>query len=319
MKILVTGGAGFIGSHVVDTVFAAGHSVRVFDRAHNPWRKPLEGVHYYLGDFSDRVQLAEALQGVDVVVHLISTTVPSTSNYDPIGDISSNLVNTVQLLQLMGAMGVSRIVYFSSGGTVYGIPQQVPIPEDAPLNPICSYGVIKVAIEKYLAMFQHLYRLSPLILRPSNPFGPRQGHLGVQGVVGTFMRKIVDGDQITVWGDGMVQRDYIDVRDLARLSLAAIESKLTGTFNVGYGKGTTINEVIAAIERVTGRTANTSYIAQRQFDVPEIVLDITKAKAAFGWQPEVAFDEGLMHYYQWLVQEDLAGEKICRPTLGWQR
>lgn len=302
MNILVLGGNGFIGSHVVDALWAAGHSVSVFDRGPDPWRKPLDGVRYYLGDFSDRLQLAEALQGIDVVAHLISTTVPSTSNLDPIADIQSNLMNTVQLLQLMGAAGVSRILYLSSGGTVYGVPQRVPITEDSPLNPICSYGVVKVAIEKYLAMFQHLYGLSPLILRPSNPFGSRQGHLGVQGVVGTFMRKIVDGDQITIWGDGTVKRDYIDVRDLARLCLAAIESNLTGAYNVGYGEGKTINDVIAAIERVTGRSANTTYVKARRFDVPEIVLDITKAKAAFGWQPKVAFDEGLMHYYRWLEQ-----------------
>ncbi len=132
MNILVLGGNGFIGSHVVDALCAARHSVRVFDRGPDAWRKPLNGVRYFLADFSDRFQLIEALHGIDVVVHMISTTVPSTSNLDPIADIQSNLINTVQLLQLMSAAGVSRIIYLSSGGTVYGIPQRIPITEDDP-------------------------------------------------------------------------------------------------------------------------------------------------------------------------------------------
>jgi UDP-glucose 4-epimerase len=302
VNVLVLGGNGFIGSHVIDELRDANHEVRVFGRDPDPWRPPLDGVRYYSGDFSNTLMLAEAMQGVDAVVHLISTTVPNTSNLDPVSDIQTNLVNTVQLLQLMKAAGVHRIIYFSSGGTVYGVPTLLPVPETNPLNPICSYGVVKVAIEKYLAMFEHLYGLRPLILRPSNPYGPRQGHQGVQGVVSTFMHRIVDGERLTIWGDGTVKRDYIYVGDLARLCRIVIESDQTGIFNAGSGEGQTLNEVVAAIEAVTGRIARTDHTAPRRFDVPEIVLDISKATDVFHWKPQVGFDEGLARYYAWLCQ-----------------
>ena len=314
MNVLVLGGNGFIGSHIVDALCATHHAVRIFDRSADPWRRQLDGVRYYTGDFTNSPMLAEAMQGVEVVVHLISTTVPSTSNLDPIADIQSNLVSTVQLLQLMEGAGVRRLVYLSSGGTVYGTPRRIPITEDEPLNPICSYGVVKVAIEKYLTMFEYLYGLKPLILRPSNPYGRRQGHMGVQGVVATFMHKVIAGEKITIWGDGSIRRDYVDVSDLARLCCMAIETGATGVFNVGYGTGKTINEVIEAIERVTGRKAHTEYLPARRFDVPEVVLDISKAKNAFDWQPEIDFDEGLSRYFTWLQAQEAVDARWVSET-----
>lgn len=300
MNVLVLGGNGFIGSHIVDSMLDAGHSVRVFDRSPDPWRKSVEGVRYFFGDFEDRPLLAEALQGVDLVVHLISTTVPSTSNLDPVADIQSNLVRSVQLFQLMSAAGVRRVVYFSSGGTVYGVPSVLPIPEGAALNPICSYGVVKVAVEKYLSMFDHLYGFRSLVLRPSNPFGPRQGHVGVQGVVATFMQKILRGEAISIWGDGSVRRDYIEVTDLARMCSLAIETDATGVFNVGSGVGLSLRELVAMIEQVTGIKAVVDYQPARRFDVPEIVLDIGRAGRELGWQPQIGMLDGLHRYYDWL-------------------
>lgn len=300
MKILLLGGSGFIGSHVLDELRQGGHSLRVFGRESDPWRAPIEGVDYRVGDFSDVPLLAEALHGIDVVVHLISTTVPNTSNLDPVADIRSNLINTVQLLQLMTITGVRKIIYFSSGGTVYGVPRHLPIEETHELNPVCSYGVVKVAIEHYLGMYRHLHGLETLILRPSNPFGPRQGHSGVQGVIATFLAKILRDEPIAVWGDGSVKRDYIYVGDLARLCRLAIEAGGEGIFNVGSGEGKTISEVVAGIEAVTGKKATIEYSGARRFDVPEIVLDITKASQTFQWRPEVAFADGLEKHFCWM-------------------
>lgn len=300
MNILVLGGNGFIGSHVVDALVGAGHSVRVFDRSPDSWRSPIEGVRYFLGDFEDRPLLGEALQGVDLVVHLISTTVPSTSNLDPVADIQSNLVRSVQLLQLMSAAGVRRIVYFSSGGTVYGVPEVLPIPESAALNPICSYGVVKVAVEKYLSMFDHLYGFRSLILRPSNPYGQRQGHVGVQGVVATFMQKVLAGERISIWGDGSVRRDYVEVTDLARMCCIAIEKDAAGVFNVGSGVGLSLRELVGMIEQVTGVKALVDYQPARRFDVPEVVLDIGRAARELEWSPQVSMIDGLQRYYDWL-------------------
>jgi UDP-glucose 4-epimerase len=303
MNILVLGGNGFIGSHVVDELLGAGHKVSVFGRRHEVWRKPLSAVNYYLGDFSNIPLLAEALQGVDVVMHLISTTVPSTSNLDPIADIQGNLESTMRLLQVMVSVNVKRIIFLSSGGTVYGIPSVLPVPETHPLDPICSYGVVKVAIEKYLGMFEHLHGLRPLIIRASNPFGPRQGHEGVQGVVSTFMQKILLGEKVTIWGDGSTKRDYLYVTDLARFCRLAAESEQTGVFNAGSGTGLTLNELARMIEAVSGKTLNIEYKAGRAFDVREIVLNIGKAEKLLNWRPEIDLQQGLSLQYDWMINK----------------
>ncbi|MBI4937969.1 MAG: NAD-dependent epimerase/dehydratase family protein [Nitrosomonadales bacterium] len=303
MKILVLGGNGFIGTHILDELLDAGHEVRVFDRSHEVWRKPLPSVRYYLGDFANTPLLAEAMQGIDVVIHLISTTVPSTSNLDPIADIQSNLENSVRLFQLMRSANVERIVYLSSGGTVYGIPSILPVPETHPLNPICSYGIVKVAIEKYLGMFEYLYGLKPLIVRASNPFGPRQGHQGVQGVVSTFMHKILSDEKITIWGDGSTKRDYLYVTDLARMCRIAAESNLTGVVNAGSGRGLNLVELVQMIETATGKGADIEYIAARSYDVPEIVLNIEKARTLLGWSPGISMQKGLSLQFGWMAQD----------------
>ena len=301
MKILVLGGNGFIGTHILDELLAGGHDVRVFDRSPEVWRKPLPSVKYFLGDFSNTPLLAEALQGVYVVIHLISTTVPSTSNLDPIADIQSNLENSVRLFQIMVAAKIKRIVYLSSGGTVYGIPTILPVPETHPLNPICSYGIVKVAIEKYLGMFEYLYGVKPLIIRASNPFGPRQGHGGVQGVAFTFMQKILSDEKISIWGDGSIKRDYLYIADLAKVCRIAAESELTGIINAGSGEGLTLVELVRMIEIATKKKASIEYMAARTYDVPEIVLDIEKAKTLFNWEPDISIQEGLSLQFNWMT------------------
>lgn len=292
------GGNGFVGSHLVDALLATGHMVRVFDRGAELYRAPLVDVDYRLGDFGDAPFLAEALEGVDVVFHLISTTVPSTSNLDPVSDIQGNLINTVRLLQLMAQKSVRRIVYLSSGGTVYGIPETAHIPETHSLKPICSYGVIKVAVENYLFMFRSLYGLQPIVLRPSNPYGERQGHAGVQGVIGTFLKKIRAGEKIEIWGDGLVVRDFIYISDLVDLCLKAGLSSSCGIFNAGSGVGLSINEVLFAAAHAVGQPVVPVYKPGRSYDVPSVILDISKASSTFSWRPVVAMPEGMAKTWQ---------------------
>lgn len=304
MKALVLGGNGFIGSHVVDHLLAAGHDVRVFDRAPEQYRKPLSNVDYRLSTFDDIPALAEALEGVDVVYHLISTTVPSTSNRDPVYDIESNLVATVKLLNQIRDSEVSRVVYLSSGGTVYGIPEFSPIPENHPLRPICSYGVVKVAIENYIQMYHHLYAIDYVVLRASNPYGERQGHTGVQGVIGTFIGKVLSGAQIEVWGDGNVVRDFIHVNDLARLSVYAGESSVLGEFNAGSGKGNSIKDIVSTLASVSGKEIKPGYCPRRSYDVPQIVLDVSKAKREFSWNPTIGLEEGMWKTWHWMSEQN---------------
>lgn len=299
MNVLVLGGNGFIGSHIVDELLTAGHSVRVFDRFLEKYRPPLLGVDYRTGQFGDAFSMAEALQGIEIVYHLISTTVPGTSNLNPVADINDNLIATVVLLDQMVKIGVKRIVYLSSGGTVYGKPLKVPIPEDHPLNPICSYGVVKVAIENYLNMYQELYGLRPTIIRPSNPFGPRQGHEGVQGVIATFIAKIFHDHPIKVWGDGSIIRDYMSVSDLARLCVIAGDDKFCGIFNAGSGTGISVTNLIELLKNVSGKQPDVLYELGRAFDVKEMVLDIAHTKTITGWHPSVSFADGLQQHWNW--------------------
>lgn len=300
MKVLVTGGSGFIGSHVCDSLLARGHHVRVYSRKHEHYREPLPGVEYYLGDLTDTFHLSEALSGTDCVVHLVSSTVPGTSNLDPVADITSNLAGTVKMLELMRQAGPKRIIFLSSGGTVYGEPTELPVKESEKLRPLCSYGVIKVAIENYLCMYDSLYGISPVILRASNPFGPRQGHLGIQGLVAAFLNRIKAGDPLAVWGDGEVIRDYFYVSDLADLCALAVESDAAGIFNAGSGLGTSINEMIQLIGKATGKEPVVKYEPQRNFDVQATYLDIDKASAVFEWQPKVDLETGVTRHWEWL-------------------
>lgn len=304
MKILVVGGCGFIGSHVVDALVDQGVKVRVLDRRPEAFRPPLPGVDYQMGDFGEPSAILEALTDMDAVIHLASTTVPGTANLDPIADINGNLVATVRMLELMRAAGRRKIVYLSSGGTVYGIPQTDPVDESHPLRPINSYGIVKAAIENYLYMEHALHGLGHVVLRASNPYGPRQGRLGVQGIIGTHLWKIARGESIEIWGDGSVVRDFIHVRDLADLCVTAVLSDPRGCFNAGSGEGTSINQVVAAIRQVVTTDsfplAGPVYKPGRSFDVPRIVLDIGHARRTYGWQPRIGLDAGLAETWDWV-------------------
>ena len=297
MTVLVLGGCGFIGSHVVDALLAEGRTVRVLGRSPERFRAPLPGVEYLFGSYDDPALLARALTGCEAVFHLVSSTFPGTA--PPAADVRGNLLGTLAVMEVMRDAKVRRLLFISSGGTVYGIPEHVPIPEDHPLRPIGSYGIVKVAIESYLWMYRAAHGLSPVVLRPSNPYGARQGHLGVQGVVATLMDRAITGLPMTVWGDGTVVRDFVDVRDVADLAVRAGLSEVEGTFNVGSGVGTSVNDLIEAVRDVTGRPLNVEYAEGRGVDVPVSVLDCSAARTAFGWQARYGIREGLDQVWRW--------------------
>ena len=304
MKTLVIGGCGFIGSHVVDALLENGGTVRALDRRPEMFRPPLPGVDYVTGDLSDTAQIYEALTGMDAVIHLASSTVPATSNLDPIADITGNLVATVRLLEVMRNAGVRKMVYLSSGGTVYGVPDTDPVSETHPLRPISSYGIVKVAIENYLFMEHRLHGLQHVILRASNPYGPRQGHVGIQGIIGTHLWRLARNEPIEVWGDGSIVRDFIHVRDLAALCIIALRSPVTGSFNAGSGDGASISRVVEAVLKIVGGDIQPIYKPGRSFDVPRVVLDITKARDMLGWVPQIPLDEGLADTWKWMCERE---------------
>ncbi|QUJ76018.1 NAD-dependent epimerase/dehydratase family protein [Sulfitobacter albidus] len=305
MKALVIGGCGFIGSHVVDHLLSQGVRVRVLDRRAEMYRAPLPGVEYVMCDLSDTAQIFEALVGVDAVIHLASTTVPATSNMDPVADITGNLIAMVRLLEVMREAKVRKMVYLSSGGTVYGVPQTDPVAESHPLNPISSYGIVKIAIENYLFMEHKLHGLEHVILRASNPYGPRQGHTGTQGIIGTYLWRLARAEPIEVWGDGSVVRDYIHVHDLAALCHSALTAGATGVFNAGSGQGASVNDIVGHIRGCVSGDIDPVYKPGRGFDVPRVVLDVSRAKETLGWRQGTTLAEGIADTWEW-VQAQLA-------------
>lgn len=294
---LILGGGGFIGSSLVDSLVTNGHRVRVFDRLNVDMRNLsslLGHFEFVVGDFLNEDDLARALEGMDTVVHLVSTTIPGSSNQSPVYDIETNLAGTVRLLSLANKAGVKKVIFASSGGTVYGEPLILPIPEFHPTDPICSYGITKLSIEKYLHLFCHLHGLEYSILRISNPYGPRQNPHGGQGAVTTFLWNVLNGRPVTIWGDGEVKRDYFYISDLVKAFVQVIEEATPSKiYNIGSGKAYTLNEMLSVIESVTGKLAKVNYTPARKLDVPVNFLDITRANSELLWHPEITLEEGI--------------------------
>ncbi len=299
MKVLVLGGQGFIGSHISEALLAEGYDVKTFSRQSI---RVVSGVECFVGDFLDKAKVAEALTGVDVVVHCISSTVPATSASNPVFDIETNLIGTVELMRLMHTQGIQRLIYLSSGGTVYGNSANSPVNEQQPLNPISSYGAVKVAIEKFIDVAEENWGIHPVVLRPSNPYGERQGHKGVQGLISTLLHNAMNDEVTTVYGDGSTVRDYIYVRDIADLVVRTISNDRVGIYNAGSGEGRSVNQVIYSVEEATGLEIRRKYIEMRGFDVKEIVLDNTLAIEHFGWSPSIPLLSGIRRQYKWLKE-----------------
>ena len=294
---LVLGGAGFFGSHLAEALVQAGHRVRIFDRPHLdrlPAFLQRPEFEVFTGDFLNPRALSPALEGSEIVFHLVSSTLPNTSNDNPVYDIESNVVGTLRLLDLCRGQGVRKVVFVSSGGTVYGVPRSVPIDESHPTDPISSYGIHKLAIEKYLQLNHRIRGLDYCIVRPANLYGPRQRLDVAQGAVGVFLDRAMRREPIQVWGDGSVVRDYLYVGDAAEALLRAAafegEPKL---FNIGSGTGTSLKDLIKAIEGLLGRPVAVEYTAARSVDVPANVLDASLARRHLGWAARTSLAEGL--------------------------
>lgn len=303
MRILVLGGSGFIGTHLVAKLCSLKYKVRVFDRGCRTVKK-FAGVEYFQGDFGDSIELEKALKNVDLVIHAISTTIPATSNLNPTEDIKTNLINTVNLLQLMRKFDIKRIIYLSSGGTVYGVPHFLPITENHSQNPICSYGIVKLAIEKYLFLYQQLYSLTPVVFRISNPYGPGQHRLGIQGAISTFLTRVINKETIHIWGDGSVIRDYIYITDLVDAFIRALESDVSGVFNIGSSMGHSLLDVLNSIENITNIKAIVEHKPCREFDIQEVVLDCGLAEEKFGWKAMVSMEQGIEYLYDWIIDNN---------------
>jgi len=296
----ILGAGGFLGTNLSRALVHQGHSVRAFGRRMT-FPDALQGCDWIPGDFTDSASVASAIDGCEVVFHLVTATTPANANVDKIADLNANVINTLHLLNACRETGVRRVVFVSSGGTIYGIPNQVPTPETASTNPITAYGISKLAIEKYLGLYQHLYGLEYRVLRLANPFGPFQTALKNQGVIGAFARGVLAGKPIEIWGDGSVTRDYVYVDDVVEaLVLAATHEGLGRIFNIGSGEGRSLNDIVAAIVGLLGEKIPVNYCPGRPVDVPVSVLDTALAQKELGWRARTPFEEGLRNTLDWM-------------------
>ena len=305
--VFIFGGAGFIGSHLVELLIND-YKVIVFDKKNFSSRniKTFErDIEIIEGDFCNYLDWQDALGKVDYVLHLICSTLPAVANENCIYDIESNVVPTLHLLDVLRKNKRPRLVFVSSGGTVYGNADRLPVSEAAATNPICSYGIGKLVIEKYLHLYQHLYGLDCRTARLSNVYGERQSITTNQGLITTLLHRALQGHALQVWGDGSVVRDYLYVKDAVRgiQKLLAYEGPAR-IVNVSSNRGYSVNEVINELRRVTGKRVAVTYSGERRFDVRDNILSNALARKELGWKPAVSLPEGMTRVYQWLTRNE---------------
>ena len=296
MKILVTGGAGFIGSHVVNVFIENGHEVVIVDDLSTGRRSNLNpAATFYQVDIRSP-QLADIFEKEQpqVIDHHAAQMDVRRSVEDPLFDADVNVLGSINLIELARVHNVERFIYISTGGAVYGEPEYLPCDEAHPINPICPYGASKHTVEHYLYMYHELYDLNYVILRYPNVYGPRQDPHGEAGVVAIFTGQMLGGDQIVINGDGEQERDFVFVGDCARANLLALTTENSNTiFNLGYGKGTTINEIYTNLKNITGYELSAKYGPAKVGETRRIFLEASKAKKELDWKPIVGLESGL--------------------------
>jgi len=301
MRALVTGGAGFIGSNLVDGLVARDHEVTVLDDLSTGKRENLHpamaaGAELIEADVRDPSAVGDVVDRAEpeVIFHLAAQIDVRKSATDPAADARINVEGTINVLAAARAAGVRRFVNTSTGGAVYGEGRIVPAPEDHPVAPEAPYGQSKFAAEGYCELFGRLHGLSTISLRYGNVYGPRQDPLGEAGVIAIFCGRLIAGERPVVFGDGLQTRDYIHVDDVVTANLAAVDSDASGPVNIGTGMETTVLQLVEALAPLAEASFEPDHRPERPGEVRRIALDCTRARDVLGWEAQVALEDGLI-------------------------
>lgn len=303
MKLLVTGGAGFIGSAIVKSALARGHEVIVFDNLSTGYEENLKGlnVDFINGDIQDSALLFEVVSSVNVIFHLAASVGNIRSIENPYADVQANYVGTLNVLEAARKNNIQHLIY-SSTAAGYGEPKSLPIDEDHPFNPDSPYGVTKIASEKLALSYGRNYRFKVACLRYFNAYGVNQRYDAYGNVIPIFARRFRKQLPVTVYGDGNQSRDFVNVRDIAEANLMALEKGITGYFNIATGRKTTINELISYFQQVSGISPQIDYADPRKGEVLHSIASITKANTHFNYAPKINLLEGLAEYWNWYLE-----------------
>ena len=303
--VLITGGAGFIGSHLADAYLADGWKVRILDNLSTGRRENVDPrAELVVGDLNDADSVARALEGgVDLVSHHAAQMDVRHSVADPAFDAEVNVVGALRMLQAAKERGVKRIVFASSGGAIYGDPIHVPQTEEHPAMPMSPYGCSKFAFEQYLNYYRQVFGLSAVALRYANVYGPRQRADGEAGVVAIFAGKMLRGEAVTINGSGAQTRDYVFVADVVRANMAASSMKLEGSFNVGTGVETSVVGLFEALRKVSGIEVAAVHGPAKAGEQQRSVLDGTKLRTLAGLPEPVELEAGFEKTWSWFAKE----------------
>jgi UDP-glucose 4-epimerase len=312
-KCLVLGANGFIGSHLVDSLIDRGHTVRAFDRfgAKDKRFNQNDQIEIFDGNFLNREDLRQALQEMEYVFHFISTTTPITAENDPIIDITTNISTSVELFQDCVDAGVKRVIFASTGGAMYGAyDTSEPLAETVTPRPVSPYAIGKLTIENYLRYFKVKHGLDSITVRISNPYGERQPVGRKQGVIPIFLEKIYADESLTILGDGSMVRDYIYVKDVADIVSTIFDQEhKRDVYNVGTGKGESVNDLIHAMQALTGKTISSETVPVPSTFVQSVVLDTHALKDDFGVASKTSLEDGLRKTWEYICAHNEIGKK----------
>jgi UDP-glucose 4-epimerase len=306
VRVLVTGGAGFIGSHVAEGFLADGHEVAVLDNLSTGFRRNVPAAaQFYHGDIREAEFLRRVFEEFrpEVVDHHAAQMDVRKSLVDPVFDAETNILGSLKLILESVRTGVKRIIYISTGGAVYGEPKRLPVDEQHPVNPECAYGITKHTVEHYLELYRILNGLNYVVLRYPNVFGPRQNPHGEAGVNAIFIGLMLEGKTPTIFGNGEQLRDYVYVSDVVEANRRALVKGDGEILNIGSGIGTSVNEIYRRLRDILGFPHPAQYAAARTGEIQKVYLDARKAAKLLGWTPKVSFDDGLRRTVEWFRSE----------------